>query len=75
MENKNALCIPSITLLLVGGVNWGLAGLGMLIGSNLNVVNLIFGGWPTVEAIIYLLVGVMAIKVIAFMAMGKKCSL
>ena len=45
-------------LLLIGGLNWGLVGLGMLMGTNLNVVNLILGSWPTVEAIVYLLVGI-----------------
>ncbi len=44
-------------LVIIGGLNWGLVGLGMLIGTNLNVVNLIFGSMPTLEAIIYLIVG------------------
>ena len=77
IKTKNALCIPSITLLLIGGINWGLVGLGILINpaSNWNVVNLLFGGWSVVEGIIYLLVGIMAIKVIVFMFMGRKCAL
>ncbi len=61
-------CI-STTLVVIGGLNWGLVGLGMLIGSNLNVVNLIFGRMPTVEAIVYLLVGVATIA----MLIGCKC--
>ena len=56
-------------LLLIGGLNWGLVGLGMLIGSNLNVVGLIFGSMPTLEAIIYLLVGIAAVMKI----IGCKC--
>jgi uncharacterized membrane protein YuzA (DUF378 family) len=72
---KSAWCIPSTVLLLVGGVNWGLVGLGMLMDKDLNVVNMILGGVPTLEAIVYLLVGLMAVKVVAFMLMGKKvCS-
>jgi uncharacterized membrane protein YuzA (DUF378 family) len=48
-------------LVIIGGLNWGLVGLGMLIGTNLNVVNLIFGGMPVLEAIIYLVVGLATI--------------
>lgn len=48
-------------LLIVGGLNWGLVGIGMFAGINLNVVNLIVGNWPAVEAIVYLLVGVSAV--------------
>jgi len=47
-------------LLVIGGLNWGLVGIGMLIGSDLNVVNMIFGG-GLIEAIIYILVGLSAI--------------
>jgi uncharacterized membrane protein YuzA (DUF378 family) len=48
-------------LVLVGGLNWGLTGLGMLIGTNLNVVNLLLGSMPTFEAVIYVVVGVCTI--------------
>jgi len=72
---KGALCTLSMTLLLIGGINWGLAGLGMLLKSNWNVVNLLLGKWPMVEAIVYLLVGAMAIKVIVMMFMGRDCSM
>lgn len=74
MKDKSPLCLVSMVLLLVGGLNWGLVGLGMLLGSNLNVVNMLFGSWPTVEAVVYLLVGLMAVKVLVFKAMGAgKC--
>ncbi len=46
------------TLLLVGGVNWGLVGVGMLMGSDWNVVHMLLGSWVTVEAVVYVLVGV-----------------
>jgi len=45
-------------LMAIGGLNWGLVGLGGLFGMNLNVVNLIFGGMMTIEAIVYLVVGI-----------------
>ena len=62
------------TLLIVGGVNWGLIGLAMLMGndSNWNVVNLLFGSLPTLEAIVYILVGVAAVMKI-FGCKCKKC--
>lgn len=60
-------------LLIIGGLNLGLAGLGALIGSNLNVLNMLLGSWPTVEAIVYLLVGLAALKIVIMMAMGKNC--
>lgn len=48
-------------LVIIGGINWGLVGLGMLMGSNWNLVNLIFGSIPVLEAIIYVLVGLAAV--------------
>ncbi len=50
----------------------GLVGLGMLIGSNLNVIGLALGQWPAVEAIIYLLIGISALAV-AFGCFCGKC--
>jgi hypothetical protein len=58
------MCVPMMIckiLLIIGGLNWGLVGVGMLMGSNWNVVNMIFGSMPTLEAIIYILVGLAAI--------------
>lgn len=61
-------------LLVIGGINWGLVGLQMLTDSgNLNVVNLVLGGYPTLEAIVYLLVGLSALKVIAAKFKIIKC--
>lgn len=56
-------------LIIVGGLNWGLVGLGGLLGMNLNVVNMIVGSWPTVEFLVYLLVGVAVVLKLAH----KKC--
>lgn len=45
-------------LVVVGAVNWGLVGLGMLMGNpGWNLVAMIFGAWPTLEGVVYLLVG------------------
>lgn len=51
-------------LVIIGGVNWGLVGLGMLMGSNWNVVNMILGSIPTLEAVVYVLVGASAVKML-----------
>ena len=60
------------TLLIIGGLNWGVFGIGILMGNNnLNLVNMVFGNIPTLEAVIYVLVGVAAIMKI-FGCMCKK---
>lgn len=51
-------------LVIVGAVNWGLVGLGMLMGSNWNVVNMILGSIPTLEALVYVLVGLSGVWMI-----------
>ena len=51
-------------LLVIGGLNWGLIGVGNLLGSNWNVIGLILGGIPVLRDIIYILVGLAAIKAI-----------
>jgi uncharacterized membrane protein YuzA (DUF378 family) len=58
-------------LVLVGGINWGLVGLGMLMGSDFNVVGLLLGS-GTLAAIVYLLVGVSTLVSI-FGCPCKKC--
>lgn len=70
MKGTKVPCMIAFILLVVGGLNWGLVGLGTLIGSNLNLVNALFGTWPKVEAIVYLLVGIAAIMKVACMSMG-----
>ncbi len=51
-------------LLVIGGLNWGLVGLGDWFGGNWNVVNLLLGSWPSIEALVYVLVGVSAIVLV-----------
>jgi uncharacterized membrane protein YuzA (DUF378 family) len=60
----------SLILVSIGALNWGIVGLGMLIKDTMdwNLVSWIFGGAPTIEAIIYLLVGLSAL------AMFCKCN-
>lgn len=60
-------------LMLVGSLNWGLVGLGGFAGGNWNVVNMIFGSWPQVEWIVYLLVGVAAVYELLSHKKNCKC--
>ena len=39
-------------LVVIGAVNWGLIGL-----INFNLVTFLFGSWPIVERVVYILVG------------------
>ena len=71
---KNCSCVGMIiakVLVIIGGVNWGLVGLGMLLGKadGWNVVKMIFGSMPVLEGIIYVLVGIGALMMI----FGCKC--
>ncbi len=50
---------------MVGGLNWLLIGLGGFMGANWNVVGMIFGSWPMLEWIVYILVGLAAVYEIA----------
>ena len=64
MMNSSGKCAPhmfSKILLVVGGLNWGLFGVGMLMGKDLNVVNMILGSMPKFEAVVYVLVGLSAV--------------
>ena len=50
-------------LLVVGGINWGLVGLGMFLGGDWNLVSILLGSVPMLESLVYLLVGVSAIVI------------
>lgn len=58
------LHIIAYALVWIGGINWGLVGLGALIsGANWNVVTWLAGyiGGSQVESVIYVLVGLAAV--------------
>ena len=44
------LHLVAFTLLVIGGLNWGLTALGW------NVVNMVVGSWPALETLVYVLV-------------------
>ncbi|GEM_PF-298756 len=53
-------------LMVVGAINWGLVGV-----FDWNLVSAIFGSWPTVEMIVYLLVGLSGIWGISLLVPKK----
>ena len=62
MGSHKMLHSVSWILILVGALNWGLVGLGMLRGGmGWNVVNMLLGSWPMVESLVYVLVGLSAV--------------
>lgn len=72
---KNPLFLVSMGLSFVGALNWGLVGVGNFLEMNLNLVNLILGSVPTVENVVYLLVGVSAVVFLVMMLQhAKKCN-
>lgn len=46
-------------LVIIGGLNWG------LVAFNINAVNMLVGSWPTLEMLVYILVGLSAIYLVA----------
>jgi hypothetical protein len=56
-----ALHMVAWVLLVVGGLNWLLVGLGGFMDSNWNLVNMILGSMPQVEWLVYILVGLSAV--------------
>lgn len=51
-------------LMAIGGINWGLVGLGGFMGSDWNLVAMLLGAWPTVEWLVYVLVGVSTVYIV-----------
>ncbi len=56
-------------LVIIGALNWGLVGLGSFFGGNWNIVEWIIGSWPTVENVVYVLVGLAG----AYAILGCRC--
>ena len=68
-EKSCTIEIIAKILVIVGGINWGIVGLGMLLGKTWNLVDMILGSMPTVLSLVYLLVGLSALMMI----FGCKC--
>lgn len=75
-------CVAFV-LAIVGALNWGLVGLGWLVGggADWNVVHMLLGSWMQVEGIVYVLVGLSAVYLVVThkasckMCMGKGASM
>jgi len=63
-----ALHMVAFILLIVGGLNWGLIGLGAFMNADWDVVSMVLGSWPQVEWLVFVLVGLSAI----WIAIGHK---
>ena len=69
----NTLDMVAKWLVVIGGVNWGLVGVGSFMKSNLNVIDLILGkvSGGVVANVVYVLVGLSALYMLYSM-FGKK---
>ncbi len=56
----------ALALVVVGALNWGLVGVGMLLDANWNLVDLLLGFSPRLEAVVYVLVGLAGLYVVYF---------
>jgi len=62
---KNVIEQVAQWLVIIGGLNWGLVG-----AFSFNLVEKVFGAWPVVVKLVYILVGLSALWVLY--AMFKK---
>ncbi len=61
-------------LVIVGGVNWGLVGLGAFMMKDWNLVHMILGSMPQVEWAVYVLVGLAAVyEIVMHKKICKDC--
>jgi uncharacterized membrane protein YuzA (DUF378 family) len=67
------LHIIAFILLVIGGLNWGLIGLGGFAGANWDVLGMLLGSMPQVLWVVYVLVGLSALW-LAF-THGKDCKM
>ena len=62
-------------LLIVGGLNWLLVGVGGFMDSNWNLVSMLVGSWPVVEGLVYVLVGLAAVyELVTHKGRCRECS-
>jgi uncharacterized membrane protein YuzA (DUF378 family) len=55
----NVIDWSALLLVFVGALNWGLVGVAHFVdaAANWNIVNVLLGGSPEIEALVYVLVG------------------
>lgn len=61
-------------LAVIGGVNWGLVGIGSFLGGNWDLVYLLIGSWmPALANVVYILVGASAVYLVVTHKRDCKC--
>ncbi len=65
-KKYSTLSWTALVLLIVGGLNWGLA------IWNVNLVTALLGAWPVLVTVVYALVGISALYEIYFAWVKKK---
>ncbi|MGC9602555.1 MAG: DUF378 domain-containing protein [Minisyncoccia bacterium] len=69
------LHIIAFILLAIGGLDWGLIGIGGFVGSNWDVLGMLLGSWPQVLWTVDVLVGISAVWLLVTHKKGcKECS-
>lgn len=61
---KGAMYTVAQILLIIGGLNWGLVGLGGFTGGSWNIVDMVLGENSGLTNIVYLIVGLAALYAI-----------
>lgn len=62
-------------LVMIGGLNWLLVGLGGFFGGNWDIVWLLLGSWPVIQWIVYILIGLSAVyEIVTHKKRCKECS-
>jgi uncharacterized membrane protein YuzA (DUF378 family) len=61
METRKWLHMIAFVLVIIGGVNWGLFGLIPTANGGLDLIDVLFRFSPTLQEIIYVLIGVSAV--------------
>ena len=62
-------------LVMIGGLNWLLVGLGGFFGGNWDVVALLLGSWPAVQWLVYIVIGLAAVyEIVTHKKNCKACS-
>lgn len=55
--------------MIVGAINWGLVG-----AFNFDLVQVLFGSWPIVVRVVYIVIGVAGVLCLLWLLKGKKGS-
>ena len=65
---KTILDWIAFVLVIIGGINWGLVGIGNLLGySGWDLVQIILGSIPILRDLVYIIVGLAALYMVYFL--------